>query len=143
LIKHVLSPEGKKIPRKVFHCREDTGIVGPAAARGGGSSSKAGGRKRGGKRGQGQGAMPEPEPEVEPGRSLHQQTGATTTGRPSSAPERKSLPVVLTVPAVAQQPPQQAPPSASADDNDVDGVDDVDEVYSMEVSKTALLSVLI
>ena len=93
--------------------------------------------------------MPEPEPEVEPGRSLrggepgHQQTGATTSGRPSSAPERKSLPVVLTVPAVAQQPPQQAPPSASADDNDVDGVDDVDEVYSMEVSKTALLSVLI
>ena len=103
-IKHVLSPEGQKIPRTVFRCREDTGIIAAHKEASSGKNRVTGRLRQ---------PEPEPEPELEP------------KARPSSAPERKSQPVVLNVPVA--KPQQPAADSVSVEDEDVFGaVEEID-----------------
>ena len=146
LVRHILSPEGSKMARTVFKCREDTGITGAAGA--------TGGKKPKGKSKAGPKVMPEPEPERKP-------IAGEAARRPNSAPARPGAtghqndPVVVPMvapiaqPAAERQPPaaQRQPSSeeeiysvdgddfiAEEDDDDY-GVDDfVDEVDSRPTS---------
>ena len=116
VIKHVLSPAGQKIPRTLFRCREDTGILAALTEVRPGTNDMLNG-----------GVVPEPEPQP--------RTGLQHSARPSSAPERKIQPVVLTVP-LAQSQHEAADSTGSAEDDDdfgaVEEIDSAVEDYGVD-----------
>lgn len=116
-IKYVLSPEGQKIPRTVFRCREDTGIIDAhKTIRLGKTSTIAG--------------VPEPEHEPEPEPEPHSRAGLQHGARPSSAPERKMQPVVLTVPVAQSQHGAESIRSVE-DDDDFGAVEEIDSAVEV------------
>lgn len=118
LIKHVLSPEGQKIPRTVFRCREDTGIIAAHKKVRLDETSKLA-------------AVPEPEPELEPEPEPDSRAGLQHSARPSSAPERKMQPVVLTVPVAQSQHGAAESIGSVEDDDEFGAVEEIDSAVEV------------